>query len=61
MKNKKQTKVTKEKAGPVAPKKRVKVGEAIAALARGARLTDRDLEIMNRARTSEPVIPMRFD
>ncbi|WP_395686049.1 FitA-like ribbon-helix-helix domain-containing protein [Caenimonas koreensis] len=45
----------------VKPQERIRAGDAIAALAQGARLTDKDVAIMNRARDTKPAQPMRFD
>ena len=44
----------------VKPRQRLRMGDALAALGRGAGLTDEDLEAINRMRDRTPAEPMRF-
>lgn len=45
----------------VKPEKRVRLGDALAALGRKAGLTNEDLAIFDQARDKTPAEPMRFE
>lgn len=45
----------------VKPEKRVRVGDALAAIGRQVRLTNEDLAVFERARDKTPAEPFRFD
>lgn len=44
----------------VRPADRIRLGSALAALGRGAGLTNEDVEALDQARDSRPAAPMRF-
>ncbi|MCK6452918.1 MAG: plasmid stabilization protein [Alphaproteobacteria bacterium] len=45
----------------VKPERRVRMGDALAALGRKIGLTDRDLAVLERSRDKRPAEPMRFE
>jgi plasmid stability protein len=48
-------------ASVVKPEKRVRVGEALAAIGRKIGLTNEDFTVFERARDKTPAKPLRFD
>ena len=45
----------------VKPAKRVRIGDALAALGRKAGLTDEDIAVLDRMRDRSPAKPMKFE
>lgn len=48
-------------ANVVKPEERLRMGDALRSLGRRLGLTDKDVELLNRARDSTPANPMRFE
>lgn len=48
-------------AAVVKPEKRVRIGDALAAIGRKVGLTNEDVTVLERAREKTPAKPLRFD